>query len=313
MPRRSSSLARSPLLHCLGLGLAVAMGVSAVADPAPLEIARQAIDELEQQWTIQNGRFPGEAERAALLDGALTDEILYREALAQGLDELPAVRTRLVKLAAFLSLAPPDASDAERHRQATELGLQHSDPVVRRYLIDAARSRLAARSIPAEPTAAEVAGFIEEHENDFRGDRRVSLSHAFVAGFGPTARKRAEQLAQMWRAGASISDIIEAGDVFYGGHSWPLLSQRELAARLGDSSAGAVADLEPGSEGRLIESSYGFHWVVIHSAIEDSAETIPIAEARARRSLMRERAEQALSREIARLRTRYGLTPGGSS
>jgi len=92
-----------------------------------------------------------------------------------------------------------------------------------------------------------------------------------------------------------------------------MLSESELAARLGDRFARSAADLEPGALGRLIESSYGIHWVVIHTASEAGPETDSIALARARRALMRERAEQTLLREIAQLRTRYGLPPGGAS
>jgi hypothetical protein len=141
----------------------------------------------------------------------------------------------------------------------------------------------------------------------------VVLSHAFVAGFDSEARGRADELSRLLRSGMAMSELIRQGDVFYAGHHWPPLSERELAARLGAEPARIVAALRVGVDGEPVESSYGLHVVEVEAVRESEPEAAQVSTDRARRILERERAEQALTAELSRLRSRYGLPSGETS
>ena len=126
----ASRILRAPLLHCLALGLAGA-------------------------WLLGAG-----SARAPAV--ASVDDALYREARARGYHDLPAVRERLARLGAFLELAPADADPGTRRRAAVALGLDESDPVVRRYMIEAVRASLDLPPLDAPLRVGEDAPELDE-------------------------------------------------------------------------------------------------------------------------------------------------------
>src|SRR5262249_56330984 len=73
-----------------------------------------------------------------------------------------------------------DASDADRlYARARELGLDRSDLVVRRILVQKMRL-LASRTGERRPTDAELADFYAAHREDYRPPDRVPFWHVFA-------------------------------------------------------------------------------------------------------------------------------------
>jgi hypothetical protein len=257
---RIRSPLQSPLLHCLVLGF-FATGLLPGAEPVP---------------------------------AANPDSLLYGEALRRDLDRLPIVRERLVKLADFLELTDPDASESERLRAARAMGLDRSDPVIRRVLVEAAREQLATEVNVEPPSLEELEAQVPAWEI-----RRVRISHAFV-GFGERARSQA-LVESLLADPPDLEDAIARGDVFYGGHHLPPLSHREVAARFGESFADAVMIEGAGAVPTPVSSSYGHHAVWIHEVVEDTVDDRVERVARSRRAIVRERTRRAVERKIASL------------
>ena len=155
-----------------------------------------ALAEIRAEGLALFGRAPEGAELDALIEARVADELLYREALARGLDrEDRSVRRRLARNLAFLRAAPgePDVpAEGEReealYREALALGMDRTDTVVRRKLAQRARREIegAAR---AEPSEAELRAWLAAHPERALGPPRVRFRHLF---FDP-ARRGAER------------------------------------------------------------------------------------------------------------------------
>ena len=102
---------REPLIHFLLLGAAL-FGISRIVNPAASRTApsRQIVLTLDDLRQLQIGfaaqwqRPPDEREMVGLLEGRIKEEILYREALAMGLDKDDTiVRRRMAQKMEFLA------------------------------------------------------------------------------------------------------------------------------------------------------------------------------------------------------------------
>jgi len=122
-------------------------------------------------------RSVAEQRRQTAADGATLsdDELLYREALALGVDRRdPAVRERLVRLGGFVGEERDERQAQEE--EARRLGLERSDLVVHRHLAE--MMRLAAGRLDAAdyPTEGELAAYLAAHAGAFRAPPRVRSS-----------------------------------------------------------------------------------------------------------------------------------------
>lgn len=141
----STPLWRQPLLHFILLGGALFLLHHALTPPpapqdAPhtITLSAERQDALRQDFERRHRRPPTPDELARLIEDAATTEILYREALARGLDlEDPIIRRRLVQKMTLLleDLAQPTPTDAklsafyqthgERYRSAPTFSFSH--------------------------------------------------------------------------------------------------------------------------------------------------------------------------------------------
>jgi len=170
-------LLREPLLHFLLCGAAIFALYGRVAEPAEGRPGLVVVDErrvaalsraVERTWS----RPPDASELEGLIDEFVTEEILYREALALGLDrDDPVVRRRM--------------------RQKMEAV---SDDVTDR-----------------EPDEAELAAFLEANPERFFVPARVTFEQVFVAPRGGSpARERAEAVLARLRSGGRADELGDA-------------------------------------------------------------------------------------------------------
>jgi parvulin-like peptidyl-prolyl isomerase len=302
---RLERLAAAPLFHCLLLGGAfawlLALVAPAVLTPNPAELA-----DAVRMWRESAGRAPGPVELAGLVDEFVNDEVLYREALSRHFDELPVVKDRLIKLATFLELLPASASAEERLRAALAMGLDRSDLLVRRYMVGAARERLASELEGAAPERSEVEAYYRANTELFTLPAAMRLRHVYVGGQGAGARARADTLVRdLRKSGLDVAAAIRLGDVFYGGHELPLLDAAGIGGRFGVEFAEAVVALEPGVWSDSIRSAYGYHLVWKDEQLPARRLPIEAVESKIAVELSRQHDEAALSEAIAALRSRY--------
>ncbi len=112
---------REPLVHFLLLGAALYWVASPSQRSVParqtrIEVPAAEVRRMREEWTMQWHRPPRPRELQNLIDEYVREEVLYREAMAMGLDRNDdVVRRRLVQKMEFLeqsgSAAPTEVPD----------------------------------------------------------------------------------------------------------------------------------------------------------------------------------------------------------
>jgi hypothetical protein len=169
-------LAREPLLQFVLLGAALFALHRAVAGPgeAPADeivVSRGRIAALAQTFALTWQRSPTDAELAGLVEDYVRDEVLYREAVALGLDrDDTVVRRRMRQKLEFLAededlaAAPTDeqlaeqlATNADAYRQGAQLTFTQIflDPAKRGVALPADAAALLAE-LRARPGSVDV-------------------------------------------------------------------------------------------------------------------------------------------------------------
>jgi hypothetical protein len=158
-----SRLIREPLLHFLVLGAGLFLLYAYLGDDDPEPADRIVVDEAEvgrlaEQFQRTWMRPPSRQELAGLAEDFVKEEILYREALALGLDQNDLViRRRMRQKMEFLN--------ADLSEQRT-------------------------------PSEAELQAYLDGHADKFRRPARLSFEQIYVAGGEnpQAARHKAENL-----------------------------------------------------------------------------------------------------------------------
>jgi hypothetical protein len=303
---------RQPLAHFVLIGAlgwwAVHGASSPVAeldgDPSrTIAVDGPRIAGIAASWRAATGQAPSEARMRQLLDEAIVEEMLVREALRLQLDRTPVVRQRLSDVARFLELAD---EPGEAEQAARALGLESSDPIVRRYMAEAMTERLRRAQPAIVSSDAQIDARLESEPDRYTPPPRIRVSHVFVAGHGAEAHSRASRLRdRLVASGATRNAADHLGDPFYGGQHFPLWTQAQLAAALGHDTAAAAAILAARTWSRPVASPYGQHllWIEPSEALATPAGN----EIRRRiaRDIENERQDAGVVKAIASLRSHY--------
>lgn len=284
---------RAPAVHMVLLGTLLAVVSAFRAETTgPLEgneeivVPASRLAEAEERFLDEHRRGPDAAEREALRERLVDDELLFRHALRLGLHDAEVPRRRLAQLAAFVesSEEAPSADDTARLAQeAVELGLHHGDLVTRAILIDAARRLVRGAARQVEPDEATLDAVLRQHAERFRTADRARISHALVGGErAPTSPGSGEEL--------------------------PPLSALDLDRRFGDGFSAEVAALPLGVWSGPIKSRYGKRLVFVHERLPgrlpELAEVRPRVVAQAREDA----ADRHLAQRLQELRAELKVT-----
>lgn len=224
-------LLREPLFHFVALGAVLFLVYAVASDmfssdvPRRIEIAQAEIEFLAANWQRQWGRPPTEEELLALVESRVREEVLYREALAVGLDQ--------------------------------------NDSVVRRRMVQKMELLSQDLAVLADPTDDQLRSFFQERREDYRVPPRISFSHVFfnTDRRGSATEDEARRVLAELRAEEPVPwRAPERGDPFMLQYDYPRRSPLELQKLFGSGFAEALFELEPGWHGPLA-SGYGIHLV----------------------------------------------------
>ena len=158
--------AREPLVHFVVIGGLLFAVHARVAKPPPdrIFIERAYVDALRAEERERTGQAPTEEQTRGLVERTVDDEVLYREALALGLDK--------------------------------------GDLIVRRRLLQ--KMELIARASVPEPTDDELRAYLRAHPDRYEAPETVSFRHVFLSRdkHGDSLAKDAEQALSALRGGA---------------------------------------------------------------------------------------------------------------
>lgn len=230
------------------------------------------------------------------------DALLLEEALALRLDDSPTVRARLVELAQTLDLAGPDP--AARERAARRLGLERSDPVLQRHMIELVR--LAASFARRPPDEAALREYYAAHAQRCATPERVRLTQIYLSSArrGAAASADAEALLARLRSAALDADAAaELGDSFgRAGARLGASSHDALARTFGAAFAAAVFAQPVGEWRGPIASSYGLHLVRVEAHLPAEVPELDRVRSRVLHAYLRERGAGQLRDTLAALR-----------
>lgn len=170
---RAQAVGREPLVHFVVLGGALFALHAWVARPPPsaIEVLPAFVDGLRAEQAERTGKPPTEDETRSMIERYVDDEVLYREALA--------------------------------------LGLDRGDVIVRRRLVQ--KMELLARASVREPSEAELGEYLKAHAERYGAGAAVTFRHVFVSRdrHGAAAAERAGELLAELRAGADPAKLGE--------------------------------------------------------------------------------------------------------
>ena len=268
---------REPLLHFLLIGFAL-FAVYSALNPGPdrrgnssrIELTEDDRRQLDVAWMAQWRRHPTRGEIRALNDGKVREEILYREALALGLDK--------------------------------------DDTIVKRRL--AQKMEFLAEDVSAvrDPESEELKAWFEKNRERFALPGRVSFRHLYfsVDSRGERARDAAARaLERLAGKPADSPSAVKIGDRFmfqdYYGDSVP----EQVAGVFGTQFAQALFQLKSGSWQGPLESGLGWHLVFVESATPGRVPAFEEVEPDVKTGWMDEQRAAAKRRAFDAMRARY--------
>jgi hypothetical protein len=273
---RLKAIFREPLLHFLVLGAAIFAASAWFGEPDPDEpgqivVSAQQVEWLASAWQRRWQRPPTKEEIKGLVEDHVIEEILYREALALGLDRDDTVIRR-------------------RLRQKME------------FLYD----DLAATN---EATEAELRAFLKANADKFRTESRVTFRHIYLNADrrgGDATLEARRMLAKL----DSLSRPAEAevlGDPFLLPHYFEVASESEVAKNFGAEFARKLIEARPGRWVGPIKSPYGVHLIFVHDRIAGGSPNLTEVQDAVEREWRVERKKDAKKAFYDQMRERYQI------
>ena len=268
-------LLREPLLHflILGVGLFVLYSQFGQTETAPRD--RILVDEAEltrlsEQFRRTWMRPPTREELRGLAEEFVKEEVLYREALALGLDQDDLIIRR-------------------RMRQKMEF--------------------LNADLTEQQPTDADLQAHLEANPDSFRRPARFSFQQVYLnpqhAGEGPERRAQA-LLGRLQAAGpAADLDFQALGDPTLLPPQMQRATPRDIANAFGSDFADAVAQAQRDAWSGPHASAYGLHLLRVTDSEPGGLPTLAEVRPLVEREWANERRQEANARFYQALRDRY--------
>jgi len=265
---------REPLVHFLALGalVFVVFHFAAGRSEAPegrIVVSVGRIEQLATGFTRTWHRPPTQQELDGLVEDYIREEVLYREALAMGLDKDDTIVRR-------------------RMRQKLEFLTEDATAAV-------------------SPTDQDLQRWLDKHPDKFRAEPKWAFRQVYFSAdrhgeSGTAAASNA--LARLTGAGKNI-DASELGDATLLPPELALSRLDEIASAFGDEFARQIPQLETNRWAGPVQSSYGWHLVYVSERTEGRSR--PLAEVReaVRREWLAARRQEIVDSTYSKWREKY--------
>lgn len=266
------TLLREPLVHFLGIGLALFLLYALVA-PADrgddrIVVSAQAVAGLAEQHDKLWGRPPSAQELSALVEARVRDEIVYREGVAMGLDKDDAVIKRRVRQKYDLIAEEEGSAKA--------------------------------------PTDAGLEAYMKANPDRFRAPPVVSFQQIIIPPDATDAETQARIAAMKSAlAGGASPDSLGAPSLL------PAITPAtplDLVARaFGTRFAETLVNTPVGEWAGPVPSAYGLHLVRLESRAPSAVPPLAAVRPMVAREWENERRTKARDARMAELRKRYNV------
>jgi len=265
---------REPLLHFFTIGALLFLLFEVVAGtgsrpPDGIVVAAGDVARLAEGFTRTWQRPPTSDELAGLVSEHVNEEVLYREALALGLDA--------------------------------------DDTIVRRRLRQKLEFLLDAEISPEDADDAQLEEHLRAHRERFEEPARISFRQVYVSVDRRGAAARHDAEALLARLRASDEGWETAGDRIALAPAAAGLAGADVASLFGAAFADRVLTLPVGTWQGPIVSGYGLHLVLVSARSE--ARLPPLAEVRdtVLHDWEASRRAKSNAERLAALRARYDV------
>jgi peptidyl-prolyl cis-trans isomerase C len=270
-------LTREPLLHFLLIGLALFVVYDRLHPTAETKSESNRIvltpDDFQQlavTWLAQGRAPPTPAQMQSLIEVKVREEVLYREALALGLDK--------------------------------------DDTIVKRRLAQKMEFLAEGASIDSNPSPDTLRVWFRDNAPRFSLPPRVSFRHLYFSPDrrGERTREGATQaMAQLSGKPADWKDAAAIGDPFMEQDYYSDRSLEDMAKLFGSNFARQVVNIKPGSWQGPIESGYGWHLVFVDSSSPSRIPAFEEIEPEIRSEWIDDQRAQAKRKTYETMRARY--------
>jgi peptidyl-prolyl cis-trans isomerase C len=268
---------REPLLHFLLIGGALFCAYSVLHPRAGYQLQSNRIvlteDDLNQlaiAWSAQWQRSPTPEEVRGLVEGRVREEVLYREAIALGLDQNDTIVKR--RLAQKMEFLAEDVS-----------GLR-------------------------DPSSSELRAWFEANRARFARPARVSFRHVFFSldRRGESAEAAAARaLEKLTGKPADASGVQSIGDHFMFQDYYAEREPEQIASVFGQKFANSLFQLEPGAWQGPRESGLGWHLIFVVSNTPKSVPAFEEIEANVKSEWISDQRANAKRKAFEAMRVRY--------
>jgi len=268
---------REPLLQFILIGF-VLFGVWRAVNPATdmrgsanrIVLTESDLRQMALVWVAQGRPPPTPQQMQSLVETKVREEVLYREALALGLDKDDTIVKR--QLARKMEFLAEDVSKLE------------------------------------EPKSDELQAWYDKNNARFALPPRASFRHVYFSPDRRGGRAHADAEQALSRLAGKRMDSPGAagsGDPFmfqdyYGDRSFD-----ELAKAFGPQFARALIGVKPGAWAGPIESGYGWHIVFVESLTPERIPTYEEIEADVKAAWLEDHREVVRSRMYKAMRAHY--------
>lgn len=268
------ALRQEPLLQFLAFGALLFAAQALVGGPAPaggerIEVPAPRIEALRAELAAQGRRPPSEAELNAAIQRWIDEELLFREALS--------------------------------------LGLDRSDPIVRRRLVQKMESLIDSRLEGETPDEAQLQALLDAEPARYGEPARYRFEQLFFARGSRGARLQADAEAALRRL-RETPDAAVAGDPFFAGREPGRLDAVAVRKLFGAGFAQVLETLPPDRWQGPLASGYGLHLV----RLKERSPPLPVGLDQARPRLLVDwrlrRRQQLLEQRLDELRRQYPVT-----
>jgi peptidyl-prolyl cis-trans isomerase C len=268
---------REPLLQFLLIGLALFVvydtlhpASDANSESNQIVLTPDDFEQLGVTWLAQGRPPPNSEQMQSLIELKVREEVLYREALALGLDK--------------------------------------GDEIVKRRLAQKMEFLAEGASVNNDPPADTLRSWFGDNQQRFSLPARVSFRHLYFSPDqrGEHTREDAVRgMAQLagkpgnWEGAAALADPFMDQD-YYGDRS-----ADDLAKLFGLNFAQDVAGLKPGAWQGPIESGYGWHLVFIDTFVPGRVPAFEEIEPEIKAEWIEDQRLQAKRKAYETMRARY--------
>lgn len=271
-------LLREPLVHFLLAG-AVLFGLSAALgeswglgdSPNRIEVSAEKIRQLRETWAKRWDAEPDAEQLRGLIDEFIREEVLYREAVASGLDQ--------------------------------------DDVIVRRRLAQKVEFLAQSLASVVEPSESELRQYFEQHREKYGIPEQVGFSHVYFSrsSRGSNAERAARDALTTLSSGRAATQASQLGDRFMLQYEYPPQTHAQIRDLFGTDFASRVFELPPDRWAGPVPSSYGVHVVFVRNQLPSRTPTLDEVRSQVTRDFEDERLRAAADTYYQGLRQRFEI------